>query len=423
MTWILALTDPKFDTLGVASLRETHDVAVFWTQHTGREQQRSDENQRPSRPLQPQHSTSPCLDGSGLGGFAIVDGIVGHASGPLTDPDSTVLVGRDQLTGELVWEIPAPQSFGVESCGPVFCGGRIVSNPFALETFGIDPTTGAEEWVTLGLDFDYVTDDDLAICLWPGDEAIITGIDPTVGEIWQIRPEADFGLDMTSNLGWNFARVDDVVIGVLNRPVETSPITAGAFAIDAASGALLWFVEDVRLTRWPNDQAPMLSPYSPTNDGVWWEHTELAVIDPGSGLSDSVADLPPSDSFDEGADPDDIFTSFGAVFADATKFDAQGNVFWFAGGEWQGIDPETAQPLELTSDVLWNAIGSAVDLEPLGGSASLGGPQWHAIDVATGEEIDTTTLDVPGFVGENGDGWVVYVDADGAINGFRPPAG
>ncbi len=361
--------------------------------------------------------------GSGLGGFAIADGIVGHASGPLTDPDSTVLIGRDRLTGEPVWEIPAPRSFGVEACGPVFCAGRVASGPFALETLGLDPATGDQQWVTAGLDFDYVTDADLAISLWPGDEPVITGIDPAVGEIWRVRPEVDFGLDMTSNWGWHFARVDDAVIGVFNRPSEDSSITAGAFALDASTGELIWFVEDTRLTRWANDRTPMLSPYVPTDDGMWWEHTDLVVIDPGSGLSDSIVELPASDPVDEGADPEDVFTSFGVVLGDETSFDAQGNVFWFAGGAWQGIDPATAQPLDLSSDVLWRATNPFVGLEALGGSVSLGGPHWHAIDVATGEEIDAGTLDVPDFVGETADSWVVFVDADGAVNGFRPSAG
>ncbi len=355
--------------------------------------------------------------GSGLGGFAIIGDVVAHAVGPIDDPEASMLVGRDLRSGDLLWEIDAPLTFGAEPCGAVFCGSRASLSPLNLEIVGLDPATGDERWTAPGLDVDYVTDDDLAISLWPGENPLITGIDPAVGEIWRVAPDRDFDVDMTSNLGWNFARVDDVIVGVLNRPLEDSGVTAAAFGLDAATGELRWLVEDARLTRWPNDRQPMLSPYVLDAEGTWWEHTELAVLDPEVGLGGASVSLPLSEPADDDADLTDGYTSFGVVFAHHARFDEAGNVFWFAGGEWDGIDPATAERVELDTDVLWYTDPPIVDLAPVGGSPTLAGDRWLAIDVATIEDIDTTTVDVPTFVGEHAGGWTVYVSEDGAVHG------
>lgn len=54
----------------------------------------------------------------------------------------------------------------------------------------------------------------------------------------------------------------------------------------------------------------------------------------------------------------------------------------FAGGEWDGIDPATAERVELDTDVLWHTEPPIVDLAPIGGGTDMSNDRIAVASVA-----------------------------------------
>lgn len=354
------------------------------------------------------YSMAGRFPGSGLGGFAIADEVLAYPSGPLGDAQNSSLVGRDAITGGQLWEVFAPFTLGVETCGPVFCASVADFEIGEIVVQGLDPETGETLWTQSGGDIDYVTDPDLVVALQTGDEPVVTGIDPATGDAtWTFDPQAETGENMTSNLGWNFVRTDGVVLGFLGRLPADADNTAGVFAIDEVTGELLWFLPDHRLTRWDNE-ITLVSAFFDADD--WFGHEALEAVDPRTGDLTTIAEL-----------PEDPEASTSVVGGGGVAYGGDGtSVFWEADEGWVGVDASTGEAADVP-DVLWR---SEVDFEDLSEllpgverNEYLRGRRHQAFDPATGDDITTADADAPPFIGATANGWTIWIDAEGVLHG------